>query len=55
MSSPPTVPVALAVISSRTAIANAIRLAARGVEHDVVGRLGTRLAASNREEQTEVV
>jgi phosphate acyltransferase len=41
--------------SSRTAIANAIRLAARGVEHDVVGRLGTRLAASNREEQTEVV
>src|SRR5579864_8346521 len=30
--------------SSRTAIANAIRLAARGVEHDVVGRLGSRLA-----------
>ncbi len=30
--------------SSRTAIANAIRLAARGVEHDVVGRLATRLA-----------
>jgi len=29
--------------SSRTAIANAIRLAARGVEHDVVGRLATRL------------
>jgi phosphate acyltransferase len=29
--------------SSRTAIANAIRLAARGVEHDVVGRLGARL------------
>ncbi len=29
--------------SSRTAIANAIRLAARGVEHDVTGRLGARL------------
>jgi glycerol-3-phosphate acyltransferase PlsX len=41
--------------SSRTAIANAIRLAARGVENDVVGRLAARLAASNREGQTEVV
>ena len=30
--------------SSSTAIANAIRLAARGVDHDVVGRLGARLA-----------
>jgi glycerol-3-phosphate acyltransferase PlsX len=29
--------------SSATAIANAIRLAARGVEHDVVGRLAARL------------
>jgi glycerol-3-phosphate acyltransferase PlsX len=29
--------------SSRTAIANAIRLAARGVEHDVVGALAQRL------------
>ena len=29
--------------SSRNAIANAIRLAARGVEHDVVGRLAARL------------
>jgi glycerol-3-phosphate acyltransferase PlsX len=29
--------------SSRTAISNAIRLAARGVEHDVVGRLASRL------------
>ena len=29
--------------SGRTAIANAIRLAARGVEHDVVGRLEERL------------
>jgi glycerol-3-phosphate acyltransferase PlsX len=31
--------------SSRTAIANAIRLAARGVEHDVAGRLAARLPA----------
>jgi phosphate acyltransferase len=31
--------------SSRTAIANATRLAARGAEHDVVGRLATRLAS----------
>jgi glycerol-3-phosphate acyltransferase PlsX len=29
--------------SGRRAIANAIRLAARGVEHDVVGRLAERL------------
>ena len=29
--------------SSRVAIANAIRLAAVGVEHDVVARLGERL------------
>src|SRR5207253_3786255 len=29
--------------SSRVAIANAIRLAARGVDHDVVGRLAARL------------
>jgi glycerol-3-phosphate acyltransferase PlsX len=29
--------------SSRQAIANAIRLAARGVDHDVVGRLASRL------------
>ena len=29
--------------SSRRAIANAIRLAAKGVDHDVVGRLGQRL------------
>jgi glycerol-3-phosphate acyltransferase PlsX len=33
--------------SSPTAIANAIRLAARGVEHDVVGRLGARLSAQS--------
>jgi glycerol-3-phosphate acyltransferase PlsX len=30
--------------SSRHAVANAIRLAARGVEHDVVGKLGKQLA-----------
>jgi phosphate acyltransferase len=36
--------------SSRTAIANAVRLAARGVDHDVVGRLEARLP-----QQTEVV
>jgi len=36
--------------SSRTAIANAIRLAGRGVEHDVVGRLAARLP-----QQAEVV
>jgi glycerol-3-phosphate acyltransferase PlsX len=36
--------------SSQTAIANAIRLAARGVEHDVVGRLAARLP-----QQSEVV
>ena len=30
--------------SSRVAISNAVRLAARGVEHDVVSRLGERLA-----------
>ena len=37
--------------SSRQAIANAIRLAARGVEHDVVGRLTARLPkrASDRD------
>jgi phosphate acyltransferase len=34
--------------SSRTAIANAIRLAARGVESDVVARLEGRLAAETR-------
>jgi len=30
--------------SSRRAIENAVRLAARGVEHDIVGRLGQRLS-----------
>jgi glycerol-3-phosphate acyltransferase PlsX len=32
--------------SSRRAIANAVRLAARGVEHDVVGRLAERLGST---------
>ena len=32
--------------SSRRAIANAIRLAARGVDHDVVGRLEQRLGST---------
>jgi glycerol-3-phosphate acyltransferase PlsX len=36
--------------SSSTAVANAVRLAARGVEHDVVGRLAARLP-----QRTEVV
>jgi glycerol-3-phosphate acyltransferase PlsX len=31
--------------SGRRAIANAVRLAARGVEHDVVGRLAERLSS----------
>jgi len=39
--------------SSRTAIANAIRLAARGVENDVVGRLAARLP--QLPQRTEVV
>ena len=34
--------------SSRRAIANAIRLAARGVENDVVGRLAARLGNEAR-------
>jgi glycerol-3-phosphate acyltransferase PlsX len=38
--------------SSATAIANAIRLAARGVDHDVVGRLAARLS---RPQQAEIV
>jgi phosphate acyltransferase len=37
--------------SSRVAIANAIRLAARGVEHDVVGRLRERLAGIPSDER----
>jgi glycerol-3-phosphate acyltransferase PlsX len=38
--------------SSRLAIANAIRLAARGVEHDVVGRLAARLPELTPRRQT---
>src|SRR5438067_826347 len=38
--------------SSATAIANAIRLAARGVDHDVVGRLAARLS---QPQQAEIV
>jgi len=37
--------------SSSTAIANAIRLAARGVEHDVVGRLAARLQQGRQSAQ----
>jgi glycerol-3-phosphate acyltransferase PlsX len=36
--------------SSATAIGNAIRLAARGVEHDVVGRLAARLSGAKQAE-----
>jgi len=36
--------------SSAAAIANAIRLAALGVEHDVVGRLAARLSQPQRAE-----
>jgi glycerol-3-phosphate acyltransferase PlsX len=36
--------------SSAAAIANAIRLAARGVEHDVVGRLAARLSQTKQAE-----
>ena len=35
--------------SSRVAIANAIRLAARGVEHGVVSKLGERLGKERAE------
>jgi len=35
--------------SSRRAVASAIRLAARGVEHDVVGRLARRVGSAERE------
>jgi glycerol-3-phosphate acyltransferase PlsX len=34
--------------SSRTAVENAVRLAARGVEHDIVGVLGERLPGCRR-------
>jgi phosphate acyltransferase len=41
--------------SSRTAIANAVRLAARGVDHGVVERLGERMAEEAREAARERV
>jgi phosphate acyltransferase len=41
--------------SSRTAIANAIRLAARGIDHGVVQRLGERMAEEAREAAKERV
>jgi phosphate acyltransferase len=41
--------------SSRTAIANAIRLAARGIEHGVVARVGERMAEEAREVSRERV
>jgi glycerol-3-phosphate acyltransferase PlsX len=41
--------------SSRRAIANAIRLAARGVEHDVVAKLGHRLEAEVGEERVSIL
>src|SRR5262249_21713759 len=41
--------------SSRTAIANAIRLAARGIDHGVVTRLGERMAEEAREAREERV
>jgi len=40
--------------SSPTAIANAIRLAARGVEHDIVGRLAARLSRGGPDETVAV-
>jgi glycerol-3-phosphate acyltransferase PlsX len=41
--------------SSETAIANAIRLAARGIDHGVVARLGERMAEEAREASEERV
>lgn len=41
--------------SSRRAFANAIRLAARGVEHDVAGRLAERLPDTSRSRPNRVV
>ena len=41
--------------SSRVAIANAIRLAARGVEHDVVGKLGERLSQERPEDRVSIL
>ena len=41
--------------SSRTAIANAIRLAARGVEHGVVAKLGDRLAHGPADDRVSIL
>jgi glycerol-3-phosphate acyltransferase PlsX len=41
--------------SSRRAMANAIRLAARGVEHDLVAKLGNRLAADRAEDRVSIL
>jgi glycerol-3-phosphate acyltransferase PlsX len=40
--------------SSRSAIANAIRLAARGIDHGVVARLGERMAQESGEERVSI-
>ncbi len=40
--------------SSRRAIANAVRLAARGVDHDVVGKLSRRLAPAASEDRVSI-
>src|SRR5206468_4635740 len=40
--------------SSQVAIANAIRLAARGVEHDVVSRLGERLTRESARDRGSI-
>ena len=40
--------------SSRTAIANAVRLAARGIEHGVVARLGERMAEEAAEDRVSI-
>jgi glycerol-3-phosphate acyltransferase PlsX len=41
--------------SSRVAIASAIRLAARGVEHEVVAKLGERLAGNPAEDRVSIL
>jgi phosphate acyltransferase len=41
--------------SSRVAIANAIRLAARGVEHDIVRKLGERLGGERTKDRVSIL
>jgi glycerol-3-phosphate acyltransferase PlsX len=41
--------------SSRRAIANAIRLAARGIEHDVVSKLGERMTPERVEQRVSIL